>query len=925
MTAIRHRLRTRLLLGSSWLDVTDQLLVRNSIKIKKGRRDEATESTPMTATFTLKNDDLQWTPDNPLGPYYEDLKRNVPVVMERIQASDDFDRSSSAGWNTAPTGQTWLHFGAGGSHVVGDYTISGGMGRMSIPTTSAYRAAYLSGQSLYNAAVECTFQLPTANVTGGDLEPGNVLLRVQSIDTYYMVRVVVNTAEAVTVALYAVVSGVSTLLAGPSTVSGLTNTGQRIRVKGIVEGQTFQAKVWEENISPGSTGEPLFNNVVSHTAHIETAGSVGVRNGVGAGNTNTSPVVIGNDDFLFYSPRFRGELAKLVQADNVKGSDRHAKAQAAGILRRLGQGTSPVMSSLKRGYLGIGPDLVAYWPCEDGPDSLSIASAIGGPPMSVDGAPDFAVNDDFPCSQRLPEANESGWFGPVPEYTFNGETQLRFLVSVPLTGTPDDTILARIGCEGTATLWEVVYHDDGDGSLQVKAYNFAGVEILASGVVAFSMKGNPCRVSLELTNDGADVDWALSTVRVRDLAGGGISGTLAGRQVGRVLEVQGSPQGIFTNVAFGHFSLESNITNLFANASELRAWFGEDAVARIRRLCGENGVSFFHYEGGVQDAAFMGHQRPLKLLELLRECEATDGGVLHEPRGTFGLEYRTRRSEYTQDPRITADVSLGQVCHPFQPIVDDQRTRNDVTVEQPDGTSARAELTTGPMSVQDYPDGIGRVDTRYDVNVSDSTTLPNHAEFRLALGTVAAVRVPDIRFDLEAKEITPLLPVLLDLMLDDRVLFTNAGGRTGIYDPISQMARGVTEEWTNHRGLFSINGSPESPYAVGELDGNARLDSDSSTLSGALSASATGTFSVASGLGDLWITTATHAADFPVDIIIGGEKITISSITGSSSPQTFTIATSGRGVNGVHEPGAVGKAHPSGAEVHVYEPFRLGL
>lgn len=51
-------------------------------------------------------------------------------------------------------------------------------------------------------------------------------------------------------------------------------------------------------------------------------------------------------------------------------------------------------------------------------------------------------------------------------------------------------------------------------------------------------------------------------------------------------------------------------------------------------------------------------------------------------------------------------------------------------------------------------------------------------------------------------------------------------------------------------------------------------------------------------------------------IVIGGEEMRVSAITGASSPQTFTVV---RSVNGVT------KAHSAGAEVHTRYPTRVGL
>ena len=63
----------------------------------------------------------------------------------------------------------------------------------------------------------------------------------------------------------------------------------------------------------------------------------------------------------------------------------------------------------------------------------------------------------------------------------------------------------------------------------------------------------------------------------------------------------------------------------------------------------------------------------------------------------------------------------------------------------------------------------------------------------------------------------------------------------------------------------------------------------------------------------LW---TTSAGDFPFDINIGGEQITVTNITGASSPQTFTVT---RSVNGVV------KAQSSGADVRLFFPMILAV
>jgi hypothetical protein len=142
--------------------------------------------------------------------------------------------------------------------------------------------------------------------------------------------------------------------------------------------------------------------------------------------------------------------------------------------------------------------------------------------------------------------------------------------------------------------------------------------------------------------------------------------------------------------------------------------------------------------------------------------------------------------------------------------------------------------------------------------------------------------------------------------------------RVRIYDPVHQLVRGYTEVLGNFTHVLTFNVTPSSPYDIGALDdGLFRLSSGSSTLTSALAEGVTGAVSVTTtDTFDVWRTTAGGGV-FPTDIMVGGERITLSAITGATSPQTFTI--SARAVNGV------AKAHAAGAPVNVAEPWRLGL
>jgi len=94
-----------------------------------------------------------------------------------------------------------------------------------------------------------------------------------------------------------------------------------------------------------------------------------------------------------------------------------------------------------------------------------------------------------------------------------------------------------------------------------------------------------------------------------------------------------------------------------------------------------------------------------------------------------------------------------------------------------------------------------------------------------------------------------------------------------------------------------------------------RLASGGSTLHQAYNSSATSLL-VDSSATPLWTTSATFPADFPFDIDVAGERMTVTAITGSSSPQTFTVT---RSVN------SVTKSQLSGAVINLWQPGVIGL
>jgi hypothetical protein len=246
-------------------------------------------------------------------------------------------------------------------------------------------------------------------------------------------------------------------------------------------------------------------------------------------------------------------------------------------------------------------------------------------------------------------------------------------------------------------------------------------------------------------------------------------------------------------------------------------------------------------------------------------------------------------------------------------VDDDQRNRNDITVSRTGGSSARFIDQTGPLGT----DTIGVYDSSAELNVADDTGLLDQASWRVHLGTVEGLRYPTLRLDLLA--VPTLATAWLAVPLTGRVDVTNITSRA-LQHPPDDLSLGV-EGWTETLGTFTWdvtqNCSPQTPWAVAvvEDDQYGRVETDGSTLAADITTTATSA-SVTSSTAYIWTTTATFPADFPFDIVIGGERITVTAITGGASPQTFTLT---RSVNGVV------KAHSAGDAVSLWHPAAIAL
>jgi hypothetical protein len=623
-----------------------------------------------------------------------------------------------------------------------------------------------------------------------------------------------------------------------------------------------------------------------------------------------------------YYPRFLGEVSTWPTVWDLAESNITTSIVASGIRRRLGAGSAPLRSAMYR-RLSIAEGLQAYWPLEDAAGAGTFASAIGGPAMTQPGTPQLAADTRFLSSAPLPTFNDAGAYGKVPAHTSTNEFMVGALMYLP-TGLTDEATLLTVQATGSAKTWTVKYDSAGPG-FRVEAYDGDGVSI-ENTAFAFPVTAPPLDtlgfLQLQVSASGANIAWTLRWATIDSTGAMEVNdGTdsIASQTVGRAssLKLGRGDVALNQDVVFGHAVVASDagaVPNSWLNM--VNAWAGYPAMTRMRDLCREADVALSTRSLSSLDveSELMGAQTPQTFLALMDEAADADGGVLFEPKGFLGFTYRDRASKLSQVRAFVLDYTVpGHVGQPFAPVDDDQGVNNDVTVARIGGASARTELAEGPLSVQPAPDGVGRYDQAFALSLYQDGQVVDRAAWILHLGTIDEARWPTITTLLE---VIPLgIPAAATLEIGDMITLDGLPSWVPP-GPTDLILEGYTETLGPYSWEYVGNYSPASAWRAFVLDDATfgRVDSEGSTLAGSLTTTAT-SVSVATATDHAtWITTAFYPSEFPFDVIVGGEVMTVTAVVGAVSPQTFTVT---RSVNGVV------KAHSTGAQVRLAKPIYI--
>jgi len=827
---------------------------RSNIVITAGRDDEAGEVEAGSFDTTMDDRDGNLSPRNILGKWYGKLGRGTPLRVIREAASDPFTRTVASGWGSSPEGLPWNIAG-------GTKTVNGSQATMVLAQNFAARCV-LAGAGSTDVEITWATILDVMPTTSNFVSAA--LLRHTDASNYIRAHVELTPAGAVGVKIDRVYKGATSTIKSYALTGVTYSAGTKVWGKARADGPYIMVKTWVGAV----TDEPDAWHGVATDDSLE---DVGTGLFMWRINDNAGTYTAKFDDVTITNLLWSGAVPEWPPRwPDKSGVDSTTAVSAAGIIRRLSQGSSPINSPLRNqlgGLAGQGVTTFAYYPLEESSGATQATEASGGAKASVYKV-SFGADDTLPGSAAT--ASLDGASGSILQFkiasrpTPNGWAALWFFKMSTLPSLP--TEMVEIKCSGTMTRWSLY----ADGSTFTwTGYDRDGNSI-ASAVSPFAV--NPR-------------EWVAMQVET-NVSGGTTEVDLLWHQVGTetfyaatdTYSGSSSKPDYFSIIAAGD---SMSIAHIWAGDNDLPfvdtnfalvsdGYRGELAADRFTRLCAENNVPSYVLDGETEP---MGRQRALKLVDLLRECEAADQGIMCERGNALMFIPRVRR--YNIPVTLALDWSLGHLDEPPEPVDDDQRLRNLVQVNRVEGSS-----TT--LADQASIDRSGTYDESYDLNIADDSRLIDFAGWLLNLGTADYLRWPRIKINLVAH------PELIWQWLRCRV-----GSRITVANPpIAQLAgevidlviEGYTETINNYEWTVELACSPAQPWIIGAYDDGSgvwRYDVDSVAAHDL-------------GEGDQWlgVTVADtygywSATSCPYNVKIAGQ---INTVVGVSAPDSVDLA-----------------------------------
>ncbi|MFE7073811.1 hypothetical protein ACFU96_27360 [Streptomyces sp. NPDC057620] len=895
-------LRVEVQSGLAWLDITQRCKLSDPITHQRGIRNGGSIADTASVGLKIDNADGYFSPRNPMSPMWGLIGRNTPVRLWLPDADHFLDLDGDpANYVSTPDNAALDITGDLDLRVEAEISWND-------PTANQVLIQKWSSPGQRSYALRVFDQL--LNFTWSDDGTTNRFAAqpLPALPERAAVRATLDVNDGT--GQYAARLYWAPTIAGPWTEIGAGRFGAAtsifsgtapLRVGGddpttVPPRKPFIGKGYKAEVRNGING----TLVAAPDFTAQPLGAAGFTDSAGRSWSFSGNAVVADRVELF-----AGEISSWPQDWVPSGEAVWTSVTAAGILRRFGQGQKALDSTLRRRIPSAGP--VAYWPMEEDAQASRAYSPIKGVQAAAVTGVEWASTDTLPSSRALPRLTAAATLSAIVPAAVDGEWQVECVYNAddkkPPAAGPWAEVLS-ISTTGTVRRWVITMRD---GSARIYGYNAAGDDVVFTSV------------SLDDVFHG----WYRLRFYVQDLGGGTLEWTVGWANVngtnvqlsknltastGHVQAVTANWGALTEGWSIGHLSVIRDAANTIYDGSD-SAYSGETAWDRMRRLAEEEGIPLARIAGQLETER-VGPQRPEKLVELLAASADADGGMLLEDRKRIGLVFRDRSSLYTQEPALTLVYGEPGLAPPLKPVDDDKETRNDRTITRDGGSSARAVLETGRLSVQPPPAGIGLYDDSQTLSLADDVQTEPRAYWELHLGTYDGARYPAVRLLLHRAP--HLIPDVLKLREGDLLRLKGLPPWVAFGD-VDLIVTGWSETLKPYTWEITFVCAAGGPWNVAKASHLVfgKAGTDASTLANPVTDTATA-LDVNAANGLPWVA---DPQESPWDIEFGGEVARVAAVGTLINENPFftkdAAGWSGQS-SGVSRSTLAGRVHPKG-------------
>jgi hypothetical protein len=834
-------LQFEMLLGGVWVDVTQYVYQRDNITISRGETDETQQITPGAVTFTLNNQNGNFSPKNPGSIFYPYITRNVQfrINIQAYSSALQYYNGYRFWGEVSEWPPQWDQTGndvyvqvqCGG--VLRRYIQGKNLGS----AIKRYYMLYVKNQSAFAPASYWTMEDGSGSTFfQSAIVPGETLAWTGGPPNLASDATCLG-SDPLPVMANAVISG---------TCQGYGNTGPAL----------FNSPGTFEWVCPGS---------ITSLTSVETwgpagGGSNGYSGNSGAGGEYAKDTAVGVTPGNIYTVVVGagGAAGGLSETDYEPGQPGSGVSsfQADSVLTQAGWGTGGLLHSA--GFCQTESSSAVHHP--GGAGALGANGGAGGGSSGGSSAAGNAGNNGGatnggaggnavtggaagghgggePEDNGLTNGGNPGGGGAGGSYDTktgafhsgsqggNGQVKLtygsasapnnivlRFVIDVPTATTlVTGGVIIHLAFSSGGLGYIDCYYGNG-GQLGFRGYNTSSVKVFDSGLDTFNVEGNgPMMISLELAKSGSGIAWTFSNITQGNTSlNHTYNGTLASTAMGNATTVTIAQSGNVNDWTIGHVVLQYALEPLTNLGPVLAGHNGETAGARFTRLCTEEGFTGT-VVGFNSQTPQMGPQTDQTFTELLQEIQDVDQGMVYEPRSFFGLSYITREEMYNQNPVLTIDYNAAEFGYPLAPGYDDQLIRNDVTVTRVNGSTTIQIDNTDTLSINAPPNGVGDYPYTLQANTYNDTQIQNLCLWILTKGTVDEYRYPIVLVDMTRNESAAIFAAAANLDVGQFWQGVNMPSFLPNYT-IQQLAWGFQETLNAFMWLIAINAVPYSPY-----------------------------------------------------------------------------------------------------------------